>query len=236
MLIFYPIIDFLTGGFIITRCWLITDLIGPWLHSFGLPLSQSDQCYINIRRQGSGKKILIYEAHTSRADLLFDDEIGEVQLFLLIMYGLARTYSNGTLSYVIQWSGVRSIVFEQAVEGHSPKFSCWISPLTLSMLELVTAWESGGRTYVHSSSFHRAEVMEGCSRYSKSKYAAHLSTYASVQVSASFHGTANSRDCLIIQGTADFPSTAELTMLASISNLPMIILPQMRLFSKIGGG
>ncbi|GJS35602.1 hypothetical protein Tco_0533984 [Tanacetum coccineum] len=95
---------------------------------------------------------------------------------------------------------------------HSTKFSCRITPLTPSMLEVVTALaaEEEHSTSPHSRAASSARDAQG----SPTQSAAHSQRTASVQGTASFHGTANS------QGTADFQGTAEPHDAASIPKSP----------------
>ncbi|GKB12643.1 hypothetical protein Tco_0846566 [Tanacetum coccineum] len=82
---------------------------------------------------------------------------------------------------------------------HSPKFSCKITPLTPSMLEVVTALaaEEEQSTSPHSRAASYA-------RDAHSQSAALSQGTASVQGTASFHGTATSQGTAEIQRTADF--------------------------------
>ncbi|GJS28289.1 hypothetical protein Tco_0488909 [Tanacetum coccineum] len=84
---------------------------------------------------------------------------------------------------------------------HSPKFSCRITPLTPSMLEVVTALaaEEEHSTSPHSRAASSARDAQG----SPTQSAAHSQRTASVQGTASFHGTANSQRTAEIQGTAE---------------------------------
>ncbi|GKE19886.1 hypothetical protein Tco_1431398, partial [Tanacetum coccineum] len=128
---------------------------------------------------------------------------------------------------------VRSIVFEQAVRGgsvslpskvftfmrkHSTKFSCRITPLTPSMLEVVSALaaEEEQSTSPHSRAASSARVAQGTPTQS----AAHSQRTASVQGTASFQGTATSQGTAEIQRTADFQGTAEPHDAASIPKSP----------------
>ncbi|GJZ60199.1 putative ribonuclease H-like domain-containing protein [Tanacetum coccineum] len=72
---------------------------------------------------------------------------------------------------------------------HSPKFSCRITPLTPSMLEVVTALaaEEEHSTSPHSRAASSARDAQGTPTQS----AAHSQRTASVQGTASFHGTAS---------------------------------------------
>ncbi|GJY37505.1 hypothetical protein Tco_0422883 [Tanacetum coccineum] len=101
---------------------------------------------------------------------------------------------------------------------HSPKFSCRITPLTPSMLEVVTALaaEEEHSTSPHSKAASSARDAQGTPTQS----AAHSQRTASVQGTASFHGTANSQGTAEIQGTADFQGTAEPHDAASIPKSP----------------
>ncbi|GJT98328.1 ribonuclease H-like domain-containing protein [Tanacetum coccineum] len=101
---------------------------------------------------------------------------------------------------------------------HSTKFSCRITPLTPSMLEVVTALaaEEEHSTSPHSRAASSARDAQG----SPTQSAAHSQRTASVQGTASFHGTANSQRTAEIQGTADFQGTAEPHDAASIPKSP----------------
>ncbi|GJY39153.1 hypothetical protein Tco_0425517 [Tanacetum coccineum] len=101
---------------------------------------------------------------------------------------------------------------------HSTKFSCRITPLTPSMLEVVTALaaEEEPSTSPHSRAASSARDAQG----SPTQSAAHSQRTASVQGTASFHGTANSQRTAEIQGTADFQGTAEPHDAASIPKSP----------------
>ncbi|GJX54766.1 ribonuclease H-like domain-containing protein [Tanacetum coccineum] len=81
---------------------------------------------------------------------------------------------------------------------HSTKFSCRITPLTPSMLEVVTALaaEEEPSTSPHSRAASSARDAQG----SPTQSAAHSQRTASVQGTASFHSTANSQGTAEIQG------------------------------------
>ncbi|GKB02171.1 hypothetical protein Tco_0830260 [Tanacetum coccineum] len=97
---------------------------------------------------------------------------------------------------------------------HSTKFSCRITPLTPSMLEVVTALaaEEEHSTSPHSRAASSARDAQG----SPTQSAAHSQRTASVQGTASFHGTANSQRTAEIQGTASFHGTANSQRTAEI--------------------
>ncbi|GJW15658.1 hypothetical protein Tco_0019791 [Tanacetum coccineum] len=101
---------------------------------------------------------------------------------------------------------------------HSTKFSCRITPLTPSMLEVVSALaaEEEQSTSPHSRAASSARVAQGTPTQS----AAHSQRTASVQGTASFHGTATSQGTAEIQRTADFQGTAEPHDAASIPKSP----------------
>ncbi|GJT13410.1 hypothetical protein Tco_0860452 [Tanacetum coccineum] len=101
---------------------------------------------------------------------------------------------------------------------HSTKFSCRITPLTPSMLEVVTALaaEEEPSTSPHSRAASSARDAQG----SPTQSAAHSQRTASVQGTASFHSTANSQGTAEIQGTDDFQGTAEPHDAASIPKSP----------------
>ncbi|GJX53411.1 hypothetical protein Tco_0281780 [Tanacetum coccineum] len=89
---------------------------------------------------------------------------------------------------------------------HSTKFSCRITPLTPSMLEVVSALaaEEEQSTSPHSRAASSARVAQGTPTQS----AAHSQRTASVQGTASFQGTATSQGTAEIQRTADFQDAA----------------------------
>ncbi|GJW86957.1 hypothetical protein Tco_0162297 [Tanacetum coccineum] len=89
---------------------------------------------------------------------------------------------------------------------HSPKFSCRITPLTPSMLEVVTALaaEEEHSTSPHSRAASSARDAQGTPTQS----AAHSQRTASVQGTASFHGTATPHDSDAVQGTDTLQGTA----------------------------
>ncbi|GJS63886.1 putative ribonuclease H-like domain-containing protein [Tanacetum coccineum] len=101
---------------------------------------------------------------------------------------------------------------------HSTKFSCRITPLTPSMLEVVSALaaEEEQSTSPHSRAASSARVAQGTPTQS----AAHSQRTASVQGTASFQGTATSQGTAEIQRTADFQGTAEPHDAASIPKSP----------------
>ncbi|GJU41573.1 hypothetical protein Tco_1194530 [Tanacetum coccineum] len=101
---------------------------------------------------------------------------------------------------------------------HSTKFSCRITPLTPSMLEVVTALaaEEEHSTSPHSRAASSARDAQGTPTQS----AAHSQRTASVQGTASFQGTATSQGTAEIQRTADFQGTAEPHDAASIPKSP----------------
>ncbi|GJV66496.1 reverse transcriptase domain-containing protein [Tanacetum coccineum] len=101
---------------------------------------------------------------------------------------------------------------------HSTKFSCRITPLTPSMLEVVSALaaEEEQSTSPHSRAASSARVAQGTPTQS----AAHSQRTASVQGTASFQGTATSQGTAPIQRTADFQGTAEPHDAASIPKSP----------------
>ncbi|GJT19967.1 hypothetical protein Tco_0878673 [Tanacetum coccineum] len=82
---------------------------------------------------------------------------------------------------------------------HSTKFSCKITPLTPSMLEVVSALaaEEEQSTSPHSRAASYARDAQGTPTQS----AAHSQRTASVQGTASFHGTATPHDSDAVQGT-----------------------------------
>ncbi|GJU86291.1 hypothetical protein Tco_1293837 [Tanacetum coccineum] len=101
---------------------------------------------------------------------------------------------------------------------HSPKFSCRITPLTPSMLEVVTALaaEEEHSTSPHSRAASSARDAQGTPTQS----AAHSQRTASVQGTASFHGTATPHDSDAVQGTDTLQGTAAYQGTASIPKSP----------------
>ncbi|GKG41102.1 hypothetical protein Tco_0470314, partial [Tanacetum coccineum] len=96
---------------------------------------------------------------------------------------------------------------------HSTKFSCRITPLTPSMLEVVTALaaEEEQSTSPHSraASYARDAQCPRAAHSHHSQSAAHSQSTASVQGTASFHGTAYSHDTVELQRTAEIQRTAD---------------------------
>ncbi|GJR25809.1 hypothetical protein Tco_1102041 [Tanacetum coccineum] len=117
---FYQVIDFLTGCSINYALLVDPDLIGPWLQQFWATATlQVINDVPHIRAKVAGKKILISEA-TIRADLLFDLEgVDRPQDFMPSVSLPSKVFTF--------------------MRKHSTKFSCKITPLTPSMLEVVTA-------------------------------------------------------------------------------------------------
>ncbi|GKB01215.1 hypothetical protein Tco_0829259 [Tanacetum coccineum] len=101
---------------------------------------------------------------------------------------------------------------------HSTKFSCRITPLTPSMLEVVTALaaEEEHSTSPHSRAASSARDAQGTPTQS----AAHSQRTASVQGTASFHGTATPHDSDAVQGTDTLQGTAAYQGTASIPKSP----------------
>ncbi|GJU95721.1 hypothetical protein Tco_1320477 [Tanacetum coccineum] len=101
---------------------------------------------------------------------------------------------------------------------HSLKFSCRITPLTPSMLEVVTALaaEEEHSTSPHSRAASSARDAQGTPTQS----AAHSQRTASVQGTASFHGTATTHDSDEVQGTDTLQGTAAYQGTASIPKSP----------------
>ncbi|GJT33505.1 hypothetical protein Tco_0923924 [Tanacetum coccineum] len=90
---------------------------------------------------------------------------------------------------------------------HSPKFSCRITPLTPSMLEVVTALaaEEEHSTSPHSKAASSARDAQGS---------------VEVQGTASFHGTAEPQDTNEVQGTDNLQGTAASQGTAAIPKSP----------------
>ncbi|GJZ89945.1 hypothetical protein Tco_0661872 [Tanacetum coccineum] len=230
---FYQIIDFLTGCSINYSLLVDPDLIGPWLQQFWATASLK---VINdvphIRAKVAGKKILISEA-TIRADLLFDDEHGVDCFPKQVIWDIVMRYwatGRGPKSTSGKHLGKLPMLFVGL--SHNQKFSFllddyerdartyfqWITPLTPSMLEVVTALaaEEEPSTSPHSRAASSARDAQG----SPTQSAAHSQRTASVQGTASFHSTANSQGTAEIQGTDDFQGTAEPHDAASIPKSP----------------
>ncbi|GJU85885.1 putative ribonuclease H-like domain-containing protein [Tanacetum coccineum] len=95
----------------------------------------------HIRAKVAGKKILISEA-TIRADLLFDDENGvdcfPKQVIWDVLRDIGYEVGSDRPQDFIPSVSLPSKVFT-FMRKHSTKFSCRITPLTPSMLEVVTA-------------------------------------------------------------------------------------------------
>ncbi|GJW60108.1 hypothetical protein Tco_0109443 [Tanacetum coccineum] len=112
---------------------------------------------------------------------------------------------------------------------HSTKFSCKITPLTPSMLEVVTALaaEEEQSTSPHSRAASSARDAQGTPTQSAahSQSAALSQGTASVQGTASFHDTVNSQGTAELQRTADFQGTAESHDAASIPKSPNDFTP-----------
>ncbi|GJS84377.1 putative ribonuclease H-like domain-containing protein [Tanacetum coccineum] len=199
---FYQIIDFLTGCSINYSLLVDPDLIGPWLQQFWATATLKQP----------------------RADTTLDYENG-VDCFPEANYiGRCSRYSTGDARHISNVhlflvSKVRSFVFEQAVSGidrlmtlipsvslpskvftfmrkHSTKFSCRITPLTPSMLEVVTALA--------------AEEEQSTSPHSR----------ATIQGTGFLSDTVNSQGTAEIQRTADFQGTADPHDAASIPKSP----------------
>ncbi|GJY07847.1 putative ribonuclease H-like domain-containing protein [Tanacetum coccineum] len=155
---------------------------------------------------------------------------------LMIMNGMLGTNSNGTP--FLMYPRLSSAIFEQAVRGskqpsdfyafplpaskiftfmrkHSPKFSCRITPLTPSMLEVVTALaaEEEHSTSPHSKAASSARDAQG----TPSQSAAQASIS---QGTADVQGTDNSQGTASLQGTAASLGTARLQGTAAIPTSP----------------
>ncbi|GJT27227.1 hypothetical protein Tco_0907502 [Tanacetum coccineum] len=113
---------------------------------------------------------------------------------------------------------VAAASFFTFMRKHSPKFSCRITPLTPSMLEVVTALaaEEEHSTSPHSRAASSARDAQGTPTQS----AAHSQGTASVQGTASFHGTAEPQDSDEVQGTNTLQGTAAYQGTAAIPNSP----------------
>ncbi|GJV26698.1 hypothetical protein Tco_1383146 [Tanacetum coccineum] len=179
---FYQIIDFLTGCSINYSLLVDPDLIGPWLQQFWATASLK---VINdvphIRAKVAGKKILISEA-TIRADLLFDDENGVDCFPKQVIWDLLRVicYEGEHIS-----NGTPFLMYPSIV----PKFSCRITPLTPSMLEVVTALaaEEEHSTSPHSRAASSARDAQGTPTQSAVIF---NQGYDTIQGTAAFKGTA----------------------------------------------
>ncbi|GJS94886.1 hypothetical protein Tco_0801854 [Tanacetum coccineum] len=219
---FYQIIDFLTGCSINYSLLVDPDLIGPWLQQFWATASlQVINDVPHIRAKVAGKKILISEA-TIRADLLFDDENGVDCFPKQVIWDTLRDIGyevrgSSTPQDFIPSVSLPSKVFT-FMRKHSTKFSCRITPLTPSMLEVVTALaaEEEHSTSPHSRAASSARDAQG----SPTQSAAHSQRTASVQGTASFHGTATPHDSDAVQGTDTLQGTAAYQGTASIPKSP----------------
>ncbi|GJT50207.1 putative ribonuclease H-like domain-containing protein [Tanacetum coccineum] len=185
----------------------------------------------HIRAMVAGKKILISE-ETIRADLLFDDANGvdcfpkQVIWDTLRDIGYEGHISNGTP--FLMYPRFVQLFLNKQLEGvdrpqdfmpsvtlpskiftfmrkHSPKFSCRITPLTPSMLEVVTALaaEEEHSTSPHSKAASSARDAQGTP--SQSAAPASIS-----QGTADVPGTDNSQGTASLQGTAASLGTARL--------------------------
>ncbi|GJV78362.1 hypothetical protein Tco_1509946 [Tanacetum coccineum] len=107
---------------------------------------------------------------------------------------------------------------------HSTKFSCRITPLTPSMLEVVTALaaEEEHSTSPHSRAASSARDAQG----SPTQSAAHSQHTASVQGTDTLQGTAISQGTAETQRTADFQGMAEPHDAASIPKSPNDYTPK----------
>ncbi|GJU70078.1 putative ribonuclease H-like domain-containing protein [Tanacetum coccineum] len=115
---------------------------------------------------------------------------------------------------------------------HSTKFSCRITPLTPSMLEVVTALaaEEEHSTSPHSRAASSARDAQGTPTQS----AAHSQHTASVQGIASFHGTATPHDSDAVQVTDTLQGTVAYQGTASIPKSPNDYTPT-DVFQTSGG-
>ncbi|GJZ38289.1 hypothetical protein Tco_0584480 [Tanacetum coccineum] len=273
MLIFIKSLTFSLAAPLITRCWLIPDLIGPCSTSLGLPLSQTDLLFDDENGVDCFPKQVIWDTlrdigyEGNLAQLTFSKPLFSPQWKYLIhvllhclspkstsweqfgtniasaLVGLATNQKfnfslmilNGMLGHIsngtpfLMYPRFVQLFLNKQLEGvdrpqdfipsvslpskvftfmrkHSTKFSCRITPLTPSMLEVVTALaaEEEQSTSPHS----RAESSARDAHGSPTQSAAHSQRTASLQ------GTATS------QRTADFQGTAEPHDAASIPKSP----------------
>ncbi|GJY27959.1 hypothetical protein Tco_0403726 [Tanacetum coccineum] len=107
---------------------------------------------------------------------------------------------------------------------HSPKFSCKITPLTLHMLEVVTALAA---REAHSTSPHSRDARDAqgtpdqsAAQASISQGTAEVQGTDNSQGTAEVQGTDNSQGTAEVQGTADFQGTAETHGAANIPKSP----------------
>ncbi|GJZ38678.1 putative ribonuclease H-like domain-containing protein [Tanacetum coccineum] len=214
----------------------------PWLQQFWTTASlRVINDVPHIRAMVAGKKILISE-ETIRADLLFDDANGvdcfpkQVIWDTLRDIGYEGHISNGTP--FLMYPRFVQLFLNKQLEGvdrpqdfmpsvtlpskiftfmrkHSPKFSCRITPLTPSMLEVVTALaaEEEHSTSPHSKAASSARDAQGTP--SQSAAPASIS-----QGTADVPGTDNSQGTASLQGTAASLGTARLQGTAAIPKSP----------------
>ncbi|GJX46769.1 hypothetical protein Tco_0271959 [Tanacetum coccineum] len=155
---FLSIIDFLTGCSINYSLLVDPDLIGPWLQQFWATATLK---VINdvphIRAKVAGKTILISEA-TIRADLLFDDENGVDCFPKQVIWDTLRD-----IGYEGNLAQLHTFSTPYLAHSQSTKFSCRITPLTPSMLEVVTALaaEEEQSTSPHSRAASYAREAQG---------------------------------------------------------------------------
>ncbi|GJT67062.1 hypothetical protein Tco_1018542 [Tanacetum coccineum] len=225
-------------------CWLILRSYGSMaFKQFWVPTSlQVINGYITFA-QGAGKKILILKQPSRRPTL--DDENGVAAFTKQVIWGHAQRIGRGHISNgtpFLMYPRFVQLFLNKQLEGvdrpqdfipsvslpskvftfmrkHSTKFSCRITPLTPSMLEVVSALaaEEEQSTSPHSRAASSARVAQGTPI---TKCLLNLKVYASVQGTASFQGTATSQGTAAIQRTADFQGTAEPHDAASIPKSP----------------
>ncbi|GJR09846.1 hypothetical protein Tco_0792498 [Tanacetum coccineum] len=140
------------------------------------------------------------------------------------MFNLSLMFLTGIAEDIFQNGTPFFFVLLQCLRKHSTKFSCRITPLTPSMLEVVTALaaEEEQSTSPHSRAASYARDAQGTPTKSVSipKVLLFLYVLLLYMVNASFHGTVNSQGTADIQRTADFQGTAEPHDAASIPKSP----------------
>ncbi|GJT44714.1 hypothetical protein Tco_0953429 [Tanacetum coccineum] len=213
---FYQIIDFLTGCSINYSLLVDPDLIGPWLQQFWATASlQVINDVPHIRAKVAGKKILISEA-TIRADLLFDDENGVDCFPKQVIWDTLRDIGYEVLRVPHGSNLVPEVqLFLDDTEWNARTYFQWITPLTPSMLEVVTALaaEEEHSTSPHSKAASSARDAQG----TPSQSAAQASIS---QGTADVQGTDNAQGTASLQGTAASLGTARLQGTAAIPTSP----------------
>ncbi|GJV62401.1 hypothetical protein Tco_1468501 [Tanacetum coccineum] len=215
------------------------DLNRSLLHQFGLPLLQVIN-EVTSHPRPCPKSTSWEQFGTNIASALVGLATNQKFNFsLMIMNGMLGHISNGTP--FLMYPRFVQLFLNKQLEGvdrpqdfipsvslpskvftfmrkHSPKFSCRITPLTPSMLEVVTALaaEEEHSTSPHSRAASSARGAQG----SPTQSAAPSQGTASVQGTASFHGPAVPHDSDAVQGTDTLQGTAAYHGTASVPKSP----------------